>query len=72
MLQLLSSIPIPLKVKPELENVVLKLTAKTMAMRIFPLSVDNLEGNILKFWMNKKREKLTKRRKWEHFVEDNG
>lgn len=35
--------------KPKLENVVLKLTAEPMAMRIFPLSVDNLEGNVLQF-----------------------
>lgn len=45
--QLLSSIPIPLKVKPQLENIVLKLAAKAMTMRILPLAVDNLEGNIL-------------------------
>lgn len=35
--------------KPKLENVVLKLTAETMAMRVFPLSVDNLEGDVLQF-----------------------
>jgi len=49
-LELLSAIPIPLKVKPKLENVVLKLTAEAMPMRILPLSVDNLEGNILIGW----------------------
>lgn len=44
---LLSSIPIPLEVKPELKNIVLKLAAKAMTMRILPFTVDNLEGNIL-------------------------
>jgi len=43
----LSSISVPLKMKPQLENIVLKLTAKAMAMRIFPFTIDNLEGNIL-------------------------
>lgn len=36
--------------KPKLENVVLKLTAEPMAMRVFPLSVDNLEGDVLIRW----------------------
>ena len=31
-LQCLSAIPIPLKVEPKLENVVLKLAAETMTM----------------------------------------
>lgn len=47
-LQCLSAIPIPLKVEPKLENVVLKLAAETMTMWILPLSVDYLEGNILR------------------------
>lgn len=33
--------------KPQLENIVLKLAAKAMTMRILPFTVDNLEGNIL-------------------------
>lgn len=33
--------------KPELENIVLKLAAESMTMRILPFAVDNLEGNIL-------------------------
>ena len=44
-----SAIPIPLKMKPQLENIVLELTTKTMPMGILPLTVHNCEGNILKF-----------------------
>ena len=50
---LLSSISISLKMKPELENIVLKLAAESMTMRILPFAVDNLEGNIL-CWKRKK------------------
>lgn len=39
--------------KPELENIVLKLAAESMTMRILPFAVDNLEGNIL-FWKRNK------------------
>lgn len=39
--------------KPELENIVLKLAAESMTMRILPFAVDNLEGNILCWKRNK-------------------
>jgi len=36
-----------LEVKPQLEDVIVKLTAKASLVWIFPLTVDNLESNIL-------------------------
>lgn len=57
----LSSIPIPLEMKPQLENIVLKLATKAMTMRIFPFTVDNLEGNILQLIKWKLKEMIYKR-----------
>ena len=42
-----SPISVTLKVKPQLEDVIVKLTAKASLVWIFPLTVDNLESNIL-------------------------
>ena len=42
-----SPITVALEVEPQLENVVVKLTAKSPLVWIFPLAVYNLESNIL-------------------------
>ena len=44
---LLSSIAISLEVEPQLEDVVLELTAEPALIRVLPFPVYNLEGNVL-------------------------
>lgn len=44
----LSPVTITLEMKPKLENVILKLTPKSMFIRVLPFPVDNLECNVLK------------------------
>lgn len=43
----LSSVAISFEVKPQLEDPIGKLTAKSMSVGIFPFSVYNLKGNVL-------------------------
>lgn len=42
----LPSIPISFEMKPQLKDIVVKLTSKTPFIRILPLTIHNLEGNI--------------------------
>uniref|UniRef100_A0A8C3HVR3 Uncharacterized protein n=1 Tax=Chrysemys picta bellii TaxID=8478 RepID=A0A8C3HVR3_CHRPI len=41
------AVPVPLEVEPELEDAVGELAAEAVAVRILPLPVDDLEGDVL-------------------------
>jgi hypothetical protein len=44
---ILAPISVALKVEPELENVVMELTAESSLVAVLPLLVHNLEGDVL-------------------------
>ena len=46
--EILSPVSITFKVEPELEDIVLELAPEAMFVGVLPLSVYNLEGNVLK------------------------
>ena len=46
--EILSPVSITFEVEPELEDVVLELASEAMFVGVLPLSVYNLEGNVLK------------------------
>lgn len=44
---LLSPVAIPLEVEPQLEDAIGELTTEAMSVRVLPLPVNNLKGNVL-------------------------
>lgn len=43
----LSPVAVPLEVEPQLEDAIGELTAEAVSVRVLPLSVYNLKGNVL-------------------------
>lgn len=43
----LTAVSVSLEVKPQLEDVIMELTPKSTLVRVFPLSVDDLERDVL-------------------------
>lgn len=52
----LPSIPITFEMKPQLEDIIVKLTPKTSFIRILPLTIHDLEGNIFIRWSSRELE----------------
>jgi len=44
---MLTTISISLEMKPQLEDIVMKLTSKSTLVRVLPLSIDNFKCNVL-------------------------
>lgn len=52
----LTTVSISLEVKPQLENVVVKLTSKPTLVRVFPFSINNFERDVLVRWASVKSQ----------------
>ena len=56
----LSSISVALEMEPELEDVVVELTAESALVAVLPLLVHNLERNVLVRWSWKTNKQVLK------------
>lgn len=52
----LTTISVSLEVKPQLEDVIVELTPKSTLIRVLPLSVDDLERDVLVRWARVKSQ----------------
>lgn len=52
----LTTVTVTLEVEPKLEYGIVELASKAMFVRVFPITIDNLEGNVFIGWTGNKSQ----------------